>query len=104
VQWSPPEVVLYRQFTSKSDVWSFGICLWELFSFGTMPYPTMSNEDAVNRVLKGYRMDKPEGCPDEVYEIMQRFVHALQHITQFVYQIFFFQLLGGKAGRSTIFP
>eukprot|EP00027_Filamoeba_sp_ATCC50430_P007235 CAMPEP_0168546232 /NCGR_PEP_ID=MMETSP0413-20121227/3387_1 /TAXON_ID=136452 /ORGANISM="Filamoeba nolandi, Strain NC-AS-23-1" /LENGTH=619 /DNA_ID=CAMNT_0008576393 /DNA_START=488 /DNA_END=2344 /DNA_ORIENTATION=- len=70
VKWSPPEVINFRQFTSKSDVWSFGVTMWEIFEFGRVPYPTMSNEECVVQVMKGYRLPQPETCPDPVYTIM----------------------------------
>jgi len=70
VKWSPPEVISFRQFTSKSDVWSFGITMWEIFEFGSIPYPTMSNEDCVAQVMKGYRLPCPESCPEAVYKVM----------------------------------
>jgi serine/threonine protein kinase len=71
IKWSAPEVIAYGRSTSKSDVWSFGICLWEMFSYGMLPYPGMSNSEAAQKVLKGYRMDSPEDCPAEVYNIMK---------------------------------
>jgi serine/threonine protein kinase len=72
VKWSAPEVIEYGRSTSKSDVWSFGICLWEMFSYGKLPYTGMSNTEAAQKVLKGYRMEAPEDCPAEVYNIMKR--------------------------------
>jgi len=72
VKWSPPEVIKYRQFSSASDVWSFGIALWEIFEFGTVPYPTMSNMECVENILQGYRLPKPERCPNELYNLMRQ--------------------------------
>lgn len=45
-------------------VWSFGVTLWEIYSLGQSPYPTMSNKEVVEGVYKGYRLDKPEECPE----------------------------------------
>jgi serine/threonine protein kinase len=70
VKWSAPEVLEYGRSTSRSDVWSFGVCLWEMFSYGKLPYPGMSNIEVANNVLRGYRMEAPLDCPTEVYEIM----------------------------------
>ena len=55
--------------TSKSDSFSFGICLWELFSYGAIPYAGWTNKTVIEQVTAGYRLPKPN-CPDEVYTIM----------------------------------
>uniref|UniRef100_A0A3B5L4W1 non-specific protein-tyrosine kinase n=1 Tax=Xiphophorus couchianus TaxID=32473 RepID=A0A3B5L4W1_9TELE len=57
---------------SESDVWSYGILLWETFSLGVCPYPGMTNQQAREQVEKGYRMSCPQRCPDDVYKVMQR--------------------------------
>ena len=57
-------------FSNKSDMWSFGILLWEIYSFGRVPYPRIPLADVVKHVEKGYKMEAPDGCPHEVYEIM----------------------------------
>ena len=49
-QWSAPESLKYGKFNSKTDVWSFGVCLWELFSRGEMPYFTMTNAEAMEKI------------------------------------------------------
>jgi len=72
VKWSPPEVIRYFQFSSKSDVWSFGVAMWEIFEAGTVPYPGMTNKETTEFVLGGGRMIKPKACPPEVYEIMRK--------------------------------
>jgi hypothetical protein len=51
-------------------VWAFGICLWEMFSFGKLPYPGLSNANVAEKVLRGYRMESPLNCPSYIYEIM----------------------------------
>jgi c-src tyrosine kinase len=53
-------------------MWSFGILLWEIYSFGRVPYPRIPLADVVKHVEKGYKMEAPEGCPPEVYEIMRQ--------------------------------
>ena len=60
----------YGKFSSKSDVFSFGVCLWELFSRGETPYFTMSNAEAAEKVSQGYRLPQPKECSDEVYKLM----------------------------------
>ena len=59
-------------FTSKSDVWSYGIVLWELITLGGTPYPNLHYSEVVNRVIEGYRMDRPRMCPKLVYDVMQQ--------------------------------
>ena len=59
------------QFSNKSDMWSFGILLWEIYSFGRVPYPRIPLGDVVKHVEKGYQMEAPEGCPAQVYTIMK---------------------------------
>lgn len=71
IKWTSPEALRDNRFTNKSDMWSFGILLWEIYSFGRVPYPRIPLADVVMHVERGYRMEAPEGCPKEVYEIMQ---------------------------------
>ncbi|XP_068280448.1 tyrosine-protein kinase Fer-like [Nyctibius grandis] len=72
IKWTAPEALNYGRYTSESDVWSFGILLWETFSLGVCPYPGMMNQQAREQVEKGYRMSTPQKCPEEIYKIMQR--------------------------------
>ncbi|EMP30188.1 Tyrosine-protein kinase CSK, partial [Chelonia mydas] len=71
VKWTAPEALREKKFSTKSDVWSFGILLWEIYSFGRVPYPRIPLKDVVPRVEKGYKMDAPDGCPQVVYEVMK---------------------------------
>jgi hypothetical protein len=57
-------------FSSASDVWSFGVLLWELFSKASHPYVGMTNAEATEKVIDGYRLSQPKQCPPEIYEIM----------------------------------
>ncbi|EGD76845.1 TK protein kinase [Salpingoeca rosetta] len=75
IKWTAPEVLRQKVSTSKSDVWSFGVTVWEIYSFGRTPYPRMSQKEVVEKVAKGYRMEKPEDCPEVIYEIMQKCWH-----------------------------
>ncbi|KAM5192922.1 tyrosine-protein kinase Fer [Mantella aurantiaca] len=72
IKWTAPEALNYGRYSSESDVWSFGILLWETFSLGVCPYPGMTNQQAREQVEKGYRMSVPQKCPEEVFKIMQR--------------------------------
>ncbi|CAG2163597.1 unnamed protein product [Oppiella nova] len=71
IKWTAPEALRHNKFSNKSDMWSFGILLWEIYSFGRVPYPRIPLADVVKHVEKGYRMEAPDGCPVEVYEIMK---------------------------------
>ncbi|XP_033750735.1 tyrosine-protein kinase CSK-like isoform X2 [Pecten maximus] len=70
IKWTAPEALRDNDFTSKSDMWSFGILLWEIYSFGRVPYPRIPLADVVTHIERGYRMEAPEGCPTEIYTIM----------------------------------
>ncbi|CAL8081124.1 unnamed protein product [Calicophoron daubneyi] len=72
VKWTAPEAVRKRVFSNKSDVWSFGILLWEIYSYGRIPYPRMMANQALRQIAAGYRMKAPEGCPPEIYDLMRR--------------------------------
>eukprot|EP00057_Strongylocentrotus_purpuratus_P013725 XP_011668199.1 PREDICTED: tyrosine-protein kinase TXK [Strongylocentrotus purpuratus] len=72
IKWAPPEVLHYTRFSSKSDVWAFGILMWEVFSGGLAPYPAMSNVEVVDQVTRhNYRMERPDHCPYQMYRIMK---------------------------------
>ncbi|KAK2854090.1 hypothetical protein Q5P01_006751 [Channa striata] len=70
VKWTAPEALNYGRYTTDSDVWSFGILLWETFSLGMTPYTSMSNQQTRDEVERGYRMPAPHGCPVEISRIM----------------------------------
>uniref|UniRef100_A0A674MW81 Tyrosine-protein kinase n=1 Tax=Takifugu rubripes TaxID=31033 RepID=A0A674MW81_TAKRU len=72
VKWTAPEALREKNFSTKSDVWSYGILLWEIYSFGRVPYPRIPLKEVVPRVEKGYKMDCPDGCPEVVYNIMKQ--------------------------------
>uniref|UniRef100_A0A671N418 Tyrosine-protein kinase n=1 Tax=Sinocyclocheilus anshuiensis TaxID=1608454 RepID=A0A671N418_9TELE len=70
IKWTAPEAINYGSFTIKSDMWSFGVLLYEIITYGKNPYPGMSNSEVMSSVQRGYRMPRPENCPTELYEIM----------------------------------
>eukprot|EP01119_Soliformovum_irregulare_P003382 TRINITY_DN1385_c0_g1_i1.p2 TRINITY_DN1385_c0_g1~~TRINITY_DN1385_c0_g1_i1.p2 ORF type:complete len:711 (-),score=125.71 TRINITY_DN1385_c0_g1_i1:2148-4085(-) len=70
IKWTAPESIKFLKFSPASDVWSFGIVLWEILSRGEVPYAGMENRDCVERIQEGYRLPQPELCTDAVYDIM----------------------------------
>ncbi|KAL5004292.1 hypothetical protein ScPMuIL_017748 [Solemya velum] len=72
IKWTAPEALRDNKFTNKSDMWSFGILLWEIYSFGRVPYPRIPITEVVMHVERGYRMEAPENCPPEVYSLMMQ--------------------------------
>lgn len=72
VMWMAPESLEDNRYTTKSDVWSFGVLLWEIFSFGIDPYPNVSPEDLLEKLLEGYRMEKPATCIDSIADVMYK--------------------------------
>ncbi|KAM3599271.1 uncharacterized protein V6R79_002927 [Siganus canaliculatus] len=71
VKWYAPESINYFKFSSKSDVWSFGVLMWEAYSFGQKPYKGMKGNDVMQMIESGQRMDAPGNCPQEMYGLMQ---------------------------------
>eukprot|EP00118_Oscarella_pearsei_P019303 m.204214 g.204214 ORF g.204214 m.204214 type:complete len:887 (+) comp39643_c0_seq12:65-2725(+) len=70
VKWMAIEALIYRQFTVKSDIWSFGIVIWEITTLGAFPYPTISAHQLPKHLLAGFRMERPTSCPEDVYQLM----------------------------------
>jgi len=70
IKWMAPEVLQYNKYSTKADVWSFGIVLSEIFTLGKEPYEDKASKEAFESVQDGYRMEKPELCPQEVYDVM----------------------------------
>ncbi|ELU02151.1 hypothetical protein CAPTEDRAFT_226426 [Capitella teleta] len=72
VKWYAPESVYYGTFSSASDVWSYGVTLWEMFSYGDQPYGSMTGAQVMQFLERNNRLAQPEGCPDNVYDIMKQ--------------------------------
>ncbi|KAM5170150.1 platelet-derived growth factor receptor beta [Mantella aurantiaca] len=73
LKWMAPESIFNNLYTTLSDVWSFGILLWEIFTLGGTPYPELPmNEQFYNAIKRGYRMSRPSYASEEIYEIMQK--------------------------------
>eukprot|EP00049_Salpingoeca_infusionum_P009420 m.157172 g.157172 ORF g.157172 m.157172 type:complete len:200 (+) comp14332_c1_seq10:26-625(+) len=72
VRFLSPQVLGEGLFTTKADIWSFGVLMWEAFTFGDKPYQNMMDTDVVQKVKLGYRMQLPEGCPDSFYSLMRQ--------------------------------
>uniref|UniRef100_A0A673ZYT4 Tyrosine-protein kinase n=1 Tax=Salmo trutta TaxID=8032 RepID=A0A673ZYT4_SALTR len=71
IKWTAPEAINYGTFSIKSDVWSFGILLTEIVTYGRIPYPGMSNPEVIQNLERGYRMPRSEDCPEGLYNIMK---------------------------------
>ncbi|XP_044078943.1 ephrin type-B receptor 4a [Siniperca chuatsi] len=70
IRWTAPEAIAFRKFTSASDVWSYGIVMWEVMSFGERPYWDMSNQDVINAIEQDYRLPPPPDCPTHLHQLM----------------------------------
>uniref|UniRef100_A0A8C1MHP4 Ephrin type-A receptor 7 n=1 Tax=Cyprinus carpio TaxID=7962 RepID=A0A8C1MHP4_CYPCA len=70
VRWTAMEAIQYRKFTSASDVWSYGILMWEVMSYGERPYWDMSNQDVIKAIEEGYRLPAPMDCPPGLHQLM----------------------------------
>ncbi|XP_044522891.1 cytoplasmic tyrosine-protein kinase BMX [Gracilinanus agilis] len=77
IKWSAPEVFHYSKYSSKSDVWAFGILMWEVFSLGKQPYELYDNRQVVTKVSQGYRLYRPQLASDNIYQIMYSCWHEL---------------------------
>lgn len=71
IRWMPPESIFYNRYTSESDVWAYGVVLWEIFSHGMQPYYGMAHEEVIYYVRDGHVLPCPEECSLELYNLMR---------------------------------
>ncbi|XP_026133633.1 fibroblast growth factor receptor 2-like isoform X4 [Carassius auratus] len=77
VKWMAPEALFDRVYTHQSDVWSFGVLMWEIFTLGGSPYPGIPVEELFKLLKEGHRMDRPANCTNELYMMMKDCWHAI---------------------------
>ncbi|XP_022085424.1 ephrin type-B receptor 1-B-like isoform X2 [Acanthaster planci] len=70
IRWTAPEAIAFKKFTSASDVWSYGVVMWEIMSYGERPYWNWPNQDVIRAVDKGYRLPPPMDCPEALHQLM----------------------------------
>ena len=70
VKWTAPEALLYKKFSTASDVWSYGMVLFEIWSVGKKPFELLVNSDVIARLQSRCCLTPPPGCPREVYKLM----------------------------------
>ncbi|MBN3295639.1 BMX kinase, partial [Amia calva] len=75
VKWSAPEVLNYSRFSSKSDVWAFGVLMWEVFTLGKQPYELYDNTQVAQKIMEGYRLYRPQLACDDFYQLIKRCWH-----------------------------
>nr|KAG5714076.1 hypothetical protein BaRGS_020404 [Batillaria attramentaria] len=75
IRWMPLEAILYNKFSTQSDVWSFGVVLWEIFSFALQPYYGLTHDEVVRYVKEGKVLGQPERTPQPVYDLMKQCWH-----------------------------
>ncbi|XP_025110820.1 muscle, skeletal receptor tyrosine protein kinase-like isoform X1 [Pomacea canaliculata] len=75
IRWMPLEAILYNKFSTQSDVWSFGVVLWEIFSFALQPYYGLTHDEVVRYIKEGKVLSQPDRTPNAVYEIMKQCWH-----------------------------
>ena len=72
LRWMSPEAIFDDEYTEKSDVWSYGVVVWEIYSLGQLPYHDRSDEEVLKCVKSDLRLPKPDNCPDTVLEILEK--------------------------------
>lgn len=77
VRWMPPEAIMYGKFTTESDIWAFGVVLWEIFSYGLQPYYGFSNQEVIEMIRSRQILPSPEDCPARMYGLMVECWHEM---------------------------
>ncbi|XP_030644263.1 focal adhesion kinase 1 isoform X3 [Chanos chanos] len=72
IKWMAPESINFRRFTSASDVWMFGVCMWEILMYGIKPFQGVKNNDVIGRIENGERLAMPPNCPPTLYSLMTK--------------------------------
>ncbi|XP_043923186.1 focal adhesion kinase 1 isoform X4 [Protopterus annectens] len=72
IKWMAPESINFRRFTSASDVWMFGVCMWEILMYGVKPFQGVKNNDVIGRIENGERLPMPQNCPPTLYSLMTK--------------------------------
>uniref|UniRef100_A0A671LFQ3 Focal adhesion kinase 1 n=1 Tax=Sinocyclocheilus anshuiensis TaxID=1608454 RepID=A0A671LFQ3_9TELE len=72
IKWMAPESINFRRFTSASDVWMFGVCMWEILMYGVKPFQGVKNNDVIGRIENGERLAMPLNCPPTLYSLMTK--------------------------------
>uniref|UniRef100_H2TU34 Focal adhesion kinase 1 n=1 Tax=Takifugu rubripes TaxID=31033 RepID=H2TU34_TAKRU len=72
IKWMAPESINFRRFTTASDVWMFGVCMWEILMFGIKPFQGVKNNDVIGRIENGERLAMPPQCPPTLYSLMTK--------------------------------
>uniref|UniRef100_A0A4W4GJ00 Focal adhesion kinase 1 n=1 Tax=Electrophorus electricus TaxID=8005 RepID=A0A4W4GJ00_ELEEL len=72
IKWMAPESINFRRFTSSSDVWMFGVCMWEILMYGVKPFQGVKNNDVIGRIENGERLAMPHNCPPTLYSLMTK--------------------------------
>ena len=74
--WMAPECMKEGRFSTNSDVWSFGVVLWEIWSYALLPYSSLTNQEVFESVAGALRLEQPTGCPDAIYRLMKEVGHG----------------------------
>ncbi|XP_059144130.1 focal adhesion kinase 1-like [Physella acuta] len=94
IKWMAPESINFRRFTTASDVWMFGVCIWEILMYGVKPFQGVKNNDVIGKIEAGERLPLPSGCPPSLYNLMcscwqyepsKR--HTFAHLKGWLYEI-----------------
>ncbi|XP_014867517.1 PREDICTED: focal adhesion kinase 1 isoform X12 [Poecilia mexicana] len=72
IKWMAPESINFRRFTTASDVWMFGVCMWEILMYGIKPFQGVKNNDVIGRIENGERLAMPPQCPPTLYSLMTK--------------------------------
>ena len=70
IKWMAPESINFRRFSTYSDVWMFGVCMWEILMYGIKPFQGVANEKVIGKIENGERLPLPPNCPPTLYHVM----------------------------------